>query len=178
MLCFVLWTLCCSFLSIKIYVCTWALLLFVNNAMATKVLWITSWVLVCSLPWTQCRRWIPIRLMRCVHTYWKILTIEGWGNPSHIRSIVEKTKEVSRKLGEIGWNVNQIFALGLEHDRISAQWVLNIMSENMLKKIWWCKHFEMESWSWTICCLMNCSNKGKHAWIKASRRSHAALKCC
>jgi hypothetical protein len=30
MLCFVLWTLCCSFLSIKIYVCTWALLLFVN----------------------------------------------------------------------------------------------------------------------------------------------------
>jgi hypothetical protein len=31
MLCFVLWALCCSFLSIKIYVCTWVDLLFVNN---------------------------------------------------------------------------------------------------------------------------------------------------
>jgi hypothetical protein len=31
MLCFVLWALCCTFLSIKIYVCTWVDLLFVNN---------------------------------------------------------------------------------------------------------------------------------------------------
>ncbi len=31
MLCFVLWALCCSFLSIKVYVCTWVDLLFVNN---------------------------------------------------------------------------------------------------------------------------------------------------
>ncbi len=31
MLCFVLWTSCCSFLSIKIYVCTWVDILFVNN---------------------------------------------------------------------------------------------------------------------------------------------------
>jgi len=31
MLCFVLWTSCCSFLSIKIYVCTWVDLLFVNT---------------------------------------------------------------------------------------------------------------------------------------------------
>jgi hypothetical protein len=31
MLCFVLWALCCSFLSINIYVCTWVDLLFVNN---------------------------------------------------------------------------------------------------------------------------------------------------
>jgi hypothetical protein len=31
MLCFVLWALCCSFLSIKIYVCTWVDLLFVNS---------------------------------------------------------------------------------------------------------------------------------------------------
>jgi hypothetical protein len=30
MLCFVLWALCCSFLSINIYVCTWVDLLFVN----------------------------------------------------------------------------------------------------------------------------------------------------
>ncbi len=31
MLCFMLWTSCCSFLSIKIYVCTWVDLLFVNT---------------------------------------------------------------------------------------------------------------------------------------------------
>ncbi len=31
MLCFVLWALCYSFLSIKIYVCTWVNFLFVNN---------------------------------------------------------------------------------------------------------------------------------------------------
>ncbi len=30
-LCFVLWALCCTFLSIKIYVCTWVDLLFVNK---------------------------------------------------------------------------------------------------------------------------------------------------
>jgi hypothetical protein len=31
MLCFVLWTLCYSFLSINIYVCTWVDLLFFNT---------------------------------------------------------------------------------------------------------------------------------------------------
>ncbi len=31
MMCFMLWALCCSFLSIKIYVCTWVDLLFVNK---------------------------------------------------------------------------------------------------------------------------------------------------
>jgi hypothetical protein len=31
MLCFVLWALCCNFLSIKICVCTWVDLLFVNK---------------------------------------------------------------------------------------------------------------------------------------------------
>jgi hypothetical protein len=33
-LCFVLWALCCSFLSIKIYVCTWVDLLFVNTMLS------------------------------------------------------------------------------------------------------------------------------------------------
>jgi hypothetical protein len=36
MLCFVLWVLCCNFLSIKIYVCTWVDLLFVNNNFTLK----------------------------------------------------------------------------------------------------------------------------------------------
>jgi hypothetical protein len=40
-------------------------------AMATKVLRITSWVPVRSLPWTQRKGWIPIGSMECVHTHIK-----------------------------------------------------------------------------------------------------------
>jgi hypothetical protein len=49
--------------------------------------------------------------------------------------------------------------------------------ESMLEKVWWWRHSEMESWSWTICCLMSCSNGGRHAWVRGGRRSHVALKC-
>jgi hypothetical protein len=52
------------------------------------------------------------------------------------------------------------------------------MLKNMLKKVWWCKCSKMESWSWTICCLMNCSNGRRHAWTGGNRRSHVALRCC
>jgi hypothetical protein len=38
-------------------------------AMATRVSWTTSWVPMCLLPWVQRKRWIPIRLMGCVHTH-------------------------------------------------------------------------------------------------------------
>jgi hypothetical protein len=50
----------------------------------------------------------------------KIPTIEGWGNLSHIQSIVEKTKEVSQKPKKIGQIVSQAPALGPKHDRIWA----------------------------------------------------------
>jgi hypothetical protein len=49
------------------------------------------------------------------------------------------------------------------------------MSKNMLENVWWCRHSKIESWSWTICCLMNCSNKGRYAQVEGGRRSHAAL---
>jgi hypothetical protein len=50
--------------------------------MATKVSQITSWVFMCSLPWAQRKKWIPIGLMGCVHTNQRILIIEGWGSPN------------------------------------------------------------------------------------------------
>jgi hypothetical protein len=43
MLCFVLWVLCCSFLSIKSYVCTWVDLLFVNTQNQTTSWLVQSW---------------------------------------------------------------------------------------------------------------------------------------
>jgi hypothetical protein len=41
-----------------------------------------------------------------------IPTIEGWGNPSCIQSIVEETGETKRKLVKIGQIISQTFALG------------------------------------------------------------------
>jgi len=32
----------------------------------------------------QCKRWIPIWSLECVHMHQGILVIEGWGNPSCI----------------------------------------------------------------------------------------------
>jgi hypothetical protein len=66
-------------------------------AMATKMLWIASWVLVCLLPWAQCKRWIPMVSIGCVHTYQGMLTIEGWGNPSHVRNVVKRKWEDNQK---------------------------------------------------------------------------------
>jgi hypothetical protein len=50
--------------------------------------------------------------------------------------------------------------------------------ENTLERVWWCRRFEMEFWSWTICCSMSCSNGGRHARATSGRRSHVALRCC
>jgi hypothetical protein len=58
---------------------TWKL---TSHTMATKVSQITSWVFMCSLPWAQRKKWIPIGLMGCVHTNQRILIIEGWGSPN------------------------------------------------------------------------------------------------
>jgi len=71
-----------------------------SHTMAIKVLQITSWILVCLLPWAQHKRWIPIGLMGCVHTHQRIPAIKGWGNPSCIQSAMEKIGEANRKLGK------------------------------------------------------------------------------
>jgi hypothetical protein len=147
-------------------------------AMATEVSWIASWVHVCSSSWAQHKRWIPIGSMGCVHPHWRILATKRWGNPSRIWNTVEKTKEVGQKLRKISQIVSQTPTLALEHDKIWARWALNIMSKNMLGKVWRCKCFEMESWSQTICCPMNCSNKRKHVRTRGGRRSHGILRCC
>ncbi len=110
---------------------TWKL---ASCTMAAKVLQTTSLVLMHSLSWTQCKRWIPIRLMECVHMHWSIPAIERWGSPTHIRSVVEKIREVNRKFGKISWIVSQTPTLGPKHDIIQAWWVLDIPSKSMLKK--------------------------------------------
>ncbi len=55
---------------------------------------------MCSLPWVQHKRWIPIGSIGCVHTHWGNLVIEGCGNPSHIQNIVEKIKENNQNDGK------------------------------------------------------------------------------
>jgi len=148
------------------------------QAMVAKVSRITSWVLVCSLPWAQHKRWIPIGLMGCVHTNQGMPAIEGWGNPSYVWSVVQKTKENNPKVGKIGWVINQMPTPRLKHDKIQAQWALNVPLESMFEKVWWCKHSEMEYWSWTICCSMSCSNERRHARATNGKKSQAILRCC
>jgi hypothetical protein len=41
----------------------------------------------------------------CTCTEW-IPTIEGWGSPSHVQSVVEKTREDNQKIRKIGRAVN------------------------------------------------------------------------
>jgi hypothetical protein len=149
-----------------------------SHTMVAKVLWIVSWVPMHSLPWAQPKRWIPIRLMGCVHTHWGMHAIEGWGSPSHIWSVVQKTRENNRKAVKIDRIINQSPTFGREHDKIRAWWASYVLWGSMLEHVWWCKCFEMESWSWSICCSMNCSNGRIHAHAKDGRRSHATFKCC
>ncbi len=150
----------------------------ISCATMAKVLQITTWVLVCSLPWLQCKRWIPIGSMGCVHAHGRKLTIEGWGSPSHVQSVVEKNKEKNWKVVKIGQAINQTPTPWPKHDKFWARWALDILSKSMFKKVWWCKCFNMKILNWTICCLMSCSNGGRHAWAKGGKRSHATLKCC
>jgi len=139
---------------------TWKL---TSHIMATKVLQIASWVLVCSLPWAPHKRWIPIGSMGCVHTHQKMFIIEGWGSPSHVRNVVQKIREDNQKVGKTSRAINQVLAPRPKHNKIQARWASNVLLENMLERVWWWKCFKMESWSWTNCCLMNCSNGKKHA---------------
>ncbi len=114
------------------------------HAMATKVLWTTSWDPMHLLPWMQHKKWIPIRSMGCVHTHWKIFAIEGWGSPSRVWNAMKKIREDNQKAKKIGQIVNQVITLEPKHDKIWTWWALDIMSRNMLEKVWWCKCSKME----------------------------------
>ncbi len=69
----------------------------------------------------------------------------GVGNPSCVQNNVGKISEITKKAKKIGWVVSKTFALKPKHDKIWTQWALNILSKHMLKTVWWCKHFKMES---------------------------------
>jgi hypothetical protein len=73
--------------------------------------------------------------MGCVHTHQKILAIEGWGSPSCIQSTMKNTKKTIQIFGKIDQTISLTLALGPKHDRIKAQWALDILSESMLKKV-------------------------------------------
>jgi hypothetical protein len=75
------------------------------------------------------------RAMGCVHTHWGILIIEGCGSPNHVQNVVEKIGEDNQKVGKISWSLNQVLALGLEHDKIRAWWVLDVLLKSMLKRV-------------------------------------------
>jgi len=91
---------------------------------------------------------------------------------------MEEIGEDNQTVGKISQTIKQMPTQGLEHDKIRAQWASSILSKNMLMKVWWCKHSEMESWRWTIYCPMSCSKGGKHAHAKGGKKSHATLRCC
>ncbi len=82
--------------------------------------------------------------MGCVHMHWEILTIKGSNIPNCIQSAMEKIEETSQKPRKIGLIVNQTLTPGPKHDGIQAQCVSNIPLENMLEKLWWCKHSKMK----------------------------------
>jgi hypothetical protein len=94
---------------------TWKL---ASHTMMAKVSRIPSWVPVRSLPWAQHKRWIPIGLMGCVHTHWRMLAIEGWDSPSHTWNAMQKTREDNQRDGKIDWTISQTLAPGLENDKI------------------------------------------------------------
>jgi hypothetical protein len=104
--------------------------------MVTKVLQIASWVPMCSLPWTQCERWIPIGSMGCVHTHRGMPTIEGLGSPSRVRNVMQKIGEDNREAWKIGQVISQTFAPRLKHDKIWARWASDVPSGIMLERVW------------------------------------------
>ncbi len=63
----------------------------------------------------------------CTHS--RILTIEGWGNPNHVLNVVKKIGENNQMVGKINQIISQTPTLGPKHDKIQAQWALNILSE-------------------------------------------------
>ncbi len=113
-----------------------------------------------------------------MHTDQRRPVIERCGNLSHIWNVVRKSKENNQKVEKINQVIYQTPTPRPKHDKIWTWWALDIMLNNMLENVWWWKCFKIESWSWTICYLMNCSKKGKHACAKGGKKLHVALKCC
>jgi hypothetical protein len=73
--------------------------------------------------------------MGCVHTHRRILTIGGWGSPSHVPSVVQKIREDNQKVGKTGRVVSQVLALRPKHNKIRARWALDVPLESMLERV-------------------------------------------
>jgi hypothetical protein len=70
-----------------------------------------------------------------VHTHRKITTIEGWGSLSHVQNVMEKIREDNQNIRKTSQIVNQTPTPKLEHDKIEAQWALNIPLKSMLERV-------------------------------------------
>jgi len=68
----------------------------------------------------QRNKWIPIRLMGCVHTHQGRPTIEGCGNMSRVRNVVKQIGKDNQKVAKIGGTISQVHALRPKHDKIQA----------------------------------------------------------
>jgi hypothetical protein len=53
----------------------------------------------------------------CAHTL-KDAYNYGWGSPSHVRNVVQKTRENNQKAGKTNQTINQAPALRPKHDKI------------------------------------------------------------
>jgi hypothetical protein len=62
--------------------------------MVTKVLRTTSWILMWSLPWVQCTKWILIELIGCVHTHQMRLTIKDMTPLTTLKTLWRKPTKI------------------------------------------------------------------------------------
>jgi len=91
---------------------------------------------------------------------------------------LEKDGEDNQKVGKVSWIVSQAPTPRPKHDKIWIWWVSDIMSKNMLERVWWCKHFEMEFWNQTICCPMSYSKGKRNVHVGGDKKSQATSKYC
>ncbi len=103
-------------------------------AKEAKMFWIASCVPMCSLPWVQCKRWMPVGSMGCVHTHQGRHVIGGCGSLNYVQSDVKKIGQNNQKVRKVSRAISEMLALGPEHDKIQAWWASSIVSKNMLKK--------------------------------------------
>jgi hypothetical protein len=61
--------------------------------------------------------------------------VEGWGSPSHLRSVVQKIREDNQKVGKTSRVISQVLALRPKHNKIRARWASNVMLESMLERV-------------------------------------------
>ncbi len=73
--------------------------------------------------------------MGCIHTHQRMPAIEGWGGPSRVQNVVQKTKEDHQKARKTGRVVSQVPTFELEHNKIWAQKALNVLLKNMLERV-------------------------------------------